>query len=230
MKVTSTGLLTSITQVVLTILVGAFMLINAAVITFYVIDGYDNYQKKQSLRIVDVGYLHEFQSLEFTTDPNGVQAKCTSLELNSGQYFVVRGSQFCQKHVFQHNWKKYAPTTNGVSVTEKMGWSAAFFIVFTAGAFLVGTIPSNVMGLLIPGLAPYTKIIALLFTLPVLLFWAIFVSSAWTYHPSYWTTPDGYSVNVTKVYITNDRKVYTAPESLFDWTSTKTMQERKIFE
>lgn len=229
MKVTSTWLMTSAAQVLITFVVGAFMFINAAVITFYVFEGYQNYQKKQSMHVVETGRLHDFHSLEFTRDPNGTQRHCTALDTSSGRMLIRDGSGFCRQ-MMNNDWKRLAPSTNGVSTSEKLFWSAGFLLVFMAGAYLVGSIPANLVGLVLPGLAPFIKIIALLFTLPVLLFWAILVSSAWTYHPTYWTTPDGYTVDTQKVYITSDRRAFKAPETLWDWTSTQTMEEVRVFE
>lgn len=241
MKITSTWLLTSAAQVLVTIAVGAFMLINAAVISSYVFDGYKNYSKMESANVIMTGRVHHFNSMEFVSNPNGVMRNCTAVTASNGRMVVreagdweghIPPGEFCGQLMSAKNltnWKDMAPTSNGTGILAKLFWSAGFFVVFIGGAFLVGTIPANVVGTLIPGLAPYVKVIALLLTLPVLLFWAVFVKSAWSYHPTYWKSPDGYVVTTEKVFITGDRKLYTAPETLFDWTSSNTMQERKVF-
>lgn len=241
MKITSTWLLTSAVQVIITIALGAFMIVNAAVISFYVIEGYGNYQKKESVDVILTGRVHKFSSLEFTTSPAGTMRTCVGVTASNGR-IVVRelgdwegnfpAGDFCGQLFSASNltnWKDMAPTSNGSSVLEKVLWSIAFFIVFMSGAYLVASIPANLVAIGIPGLAPYAKLMALVFSLPVLLFWAVFVTSAWQYHPSYWKSPDGYVVETEKVFITRDKRVFTAPETLFDWTSSNTMQELKVF-
>lgn len=240
MKITSTWLLTSAAQVVITIAVGAFMLVNAAVIGFYVVEGYGNYQKKESADIILTGRVHKFSSLEFTTNPAGTMRTCVGVTASNGQMLVhelsdwegnLPAGDFCGQLFSASNltnWKEMAPTSNGTSVLEKVLWSIAFFVVFMAGAYLVASIPANLVAIALPGIASITKVIALTFTLPVLLFWAVFVTSAWQYHPSYWKSHDGYVVETEKVFIMRDKRVFTAPETLFGWTSSKTMQERKV--
>lgn len=241
MKITSTWLLTSAAQVVITIAVGAFMLVNAAVIAFYVIEGYGNYQKKESADVILTGRVHTFSSLEFTTNPDGTMRTCVGVTANNGQMMVrelgdwegnLPAGDFCRQLFSANNltnWKGMAPTSNGTNVLEKVLWSIAFFVVFMSGAYLVASIPANLVTISLPGLASIAKVMALAFTLPVLLFWAVFVTSAWQYHPSYWKSPDGYVVETEKVFITRDKRVFTAPETLFGWTSSNTMQERKVF-
>lgn len=241
MKVTSTWLLTSAAQVLITIAVGAFMIINAAVISFYVIDGYSNYRKMKALDIVAVGRVHTFDSLEFTTNPNGTQRHCVAgtangrlvVRENANWDGTLANGDFCRK-LFStdnvSNWTSLAPTSNGLSTTEKVLWSLGFLIVFVTGAYLVATIPATMVGILAPGLAQLTKVVAMLLTLPVWLFWGVFVASAWSYHPSYWKSPDGYTVDTQKVFITSDRRMYKAPDTVFGWTSSHTMQEVKVFE
>lgn len=241
MKITSTWLLTSAAQVVITIAVGAFMLVNAAVIGFYVIEGYQNYQKKESADVILTGRVHRFSSMEFTTNPVGTMRTCIGVTASNGRMLVrelgdwqgiIPKGDFCGQLFSADNltnWKEMAPITNGTSVLEKVFWSIAFFVVFMAGAYLIAAIPANMVAIAIPGIASITKIITLTLTLPVLLFWAVFVTSAWQYHPSYWKSPDGYVVETEKVFITRDKRVFTAPETLFGWTSSKTMQELKVF-
>lgn len=241
MKITSTWLLTSAAQVVITIAVGAFMLVNAAVIGFYVIEGYGNYQKKESADVILTGRVHKFSSLEFTTNPAGTMRTCVGVTASNGRMVVrelgdwegnLPAGDFCGQLFSASNltnWKHMAPTSNGTGVLEKVLWSIGFFVVFMAGAYLVASIPANLVAIALPGLAPIAKLMALAFTLPVLLFWAVFVTSAWQYHPSYWKSPDGYVVETEKVFITRDKRVFTAPETLFGWTSSNTMQERKVF-
>lgn len=201
MKITSTWLLTSAAQVIITIAFGAFMIINAAVIGFYVFDGYSNYQKKQAADVILTGRVHKFSSLEFTTKSSGTMRTCVAVTASNGRTVIRELSNwdgtfpegdFCWQLFSANNlanWKTMAPTSNGSRFIENLLWSIAFFIVFMGGAYLVASIPANLIGIGIPGLAPYAKLMAWVFSLPVLLFWAVFVSNAWQYHPSYWKSP-----------------------------------------
>lgn len=240
MKITATSLLTSAAQVIITIMLGAFMIINAAVIFFYVFDGYKNYQKKESVDVVMTGRIHHFDSLEFSTNPNGVQRHCVAVTANGRM--VVRedadwngslpSGNFCEKLFNSHNinhWEEMAPTSNNTSIVEKLFWSFAFLLVFMTGAYFITTIPSNLVGILVPGLASLTKVMAMLLTLPVLVFWGVFVSSAWAYHPAYWKSPDGYTVKTEKVFITRDNRMFKAPETVFAWSNNDTMTELHPF-
>lgn len=238
MRITSTWLLTSAAQVLITIALGAFMLINAAVIGFYVLDAYDNYAKKESLNIVSTGRIHTFNSLEFTTNKLGVQRNCIAIAEDNGRASVredgdwegnIALGNFCHQLFSADNltnWQDMAPKTNGVGRIEKAMWSIGFLFVFMAGTILVTKIPANAIAMVVPGLYPYVRLFSLLLTLPVLVFWAVFVSSAWSYHPSYWKSRDGYTVETEKVFIAADRKIYKAPETLFGWTDSHTMEER----
>lgn len=242
MRITSTWLLTSAAQVILTIAIGAFMIINAAVIGFYAKDGYDNYSKKQAMHVVAEGRIHTFHSLEFTTTPLGTQRHCVALVPDHGNATVreygdwqgnIPPGDFCQQLFNAGNlslWNDFAPTSNGMSSVEKLLWSFGFLIVFISGAILITNIPANAIALMVPVLAPFVRLISVVLTLPVFLFWGVFVSSAWSYNPSYWKSRDGYIVNTEKVFIAADHKLYKAPETLFGWTDNHTMEERKVLD
>lgn len=232
---TPTYVLTSVIHVLIIYIIGAFMLINAAFIGFHVYDGYSNYQKKEALGNVVTGRVHKFTSMEFKTSSSGTLRACTAIDINGN--ITVRetkqsstpSSNFCNELFSDNlvrNWKYLAPVSNGTSFAEKVMWSGLFFIVFMAAAYLFAVIPAAIVGVAVPELAGLLRLITLAFTTPVVIFWAMFAYSGWTYNPTHWTSPDGYTIQTEKVFITKDKKVYTAPESLFDWTSSNTMQKR----
>lgn len=241
MKITPTFLLSSAAQVIITIGLGSFMIVTMAIMGFYAYDAYSNYQKKESIGVIETGRIHSFESMEFTTNPKGVMRNCIALTTNKGKMVVkelgdwegnIPNGDFC-KNLFNHNnltnWKSMAPTSNGSGFFENTFWSILFFVVFMTGGYLVASIPANIVGLCAPFLASYVKLIALVLTFPVVLFLTLFISSAWQYNPSYWKSHDGYTVKTEKVFISNDNRVFSAPETLFDWSSTNKMYEKQGF-
>lgn len=236
MKVTSTRLLSSVFSIAIIFLIGAFMFITMAVMGEYVLTAYENYNKKQSADILFEARIHRFDSMEFITNPHGEIRFCTAITTGKGRPVVrernhegkpVPVGEFCSKmmsHENLNNWKQHTRST-GPNVVETLLWAAGFLVVFMVAGFLVTSIPANLLGILFPVLLPYTKIMALVMALPVLLFWAILTEAALTPVPTSWHDANGYLVNTKKVYVSRDLKLYTAPEQLFDWTNSDTMSK-----
>lgn len=235
MKITPTSLLTTGYQAILMVATGLFMLLNVAVIGFYTLDGISNYRKMQDANITHTVQLHKFLSDEFETNPMGVQRHCVAIteggrasirELPNSSKTIPAGD-FCKQMMSNAvNWKKHVPP-HDTPVIENLFWSVIFLIVFMTAAYLVTSIPASFVGLLIPGLIPYTRVIALALTLPVLLFWGVFVKAAWTYEPSYWLY-HGHVVETHKVFMNDKGEMYIAPNSLFGWSNSDTMMNLTI--
>lgn len=236
MKVTSTGLLSSVFSIAIMFLIGSFMFITMAVMGEYVLTAYENYSKKQSADIMFEARIHRFDSKEFITNPNGETRFCTAITTGKGRPVVrernhqgkpVPVGEFCStmmSHENLNNWKRHSRHT-GPNIVETIFWAAGFFVVFMAAGFLVTSIPANLLGIMFPALLPYTKIMAWTMALPVLLFWAMMTEAALTPVPSHWHDSNGYLVNTQRVYVSRDLKLYTAPEQLFDWTKSDTMSK-----
>lgn len=237
MRISPTNLLTSGFQIVITIALGAFMIINAAVIGFKVMDGYDNYQAVQRLDVVATGRLHVFNSRDFTYSPQGVQRKCEALQNYSTNEIVVRDttvavadvvvapkSNFCNDLFVKNiaHWQKYAPAEDGMGFASRLFWSIVLGLVIMSGAYLVASIPATLLSLAIPGLMTWARVITVIFTIPVIAFSFFFLVSVWTTKGTYWNPPGYASVDTTEVFITKDGSLYKAPETFYDWTDSTT--------
>lgn len=237
-KITPTALLSSAANMVFIYLIGAFMIITMAVVGEYVITAYQNYNKMQDADVLFEARIHRFGSMEFETNPHGEIRYCTAITTGKNRPVVrernhegksVPVGQFCANqmtHERLNNWKKNAITANH-SKFETMLWAVGFFFVFMAATYLVVSIPANLLGLVFTPLLPFTKIIALVMTLPVVVFWAFMTEAAFTPVPSAWHDANGYVVETQKVFVTRDHRMYKAPEQLFDWTESGTMSEVK---
>lgn len=216
---------------------GVYMCITMAVLAEYGLTAYENLQKKQEADIILEARLHEFSSTEFVTSPTkGTVRTCRAIttgkvrpvirELDGrGNYVDV--SSFCStmmSHENLNNWKDKSRFV-GPSIIEMLLWSIGFFIVFMVAAFLVMSIPANLIALLFPSLIPVARIIALGMTLPVLIFWAVMTEAALTPVPTHWHDANGYLVTSNRVFVSRDYKMYTAPEQLFDWANSGTISE-----
>lgn len=229
MKITPTSLLTTGTRMLITYLLGAFMFINLAVIATYSVDAYDNLQQYKALDVPFEARLFKFHGTEFVSDPAGVNTHCYALMIGEFVHISNARNKFCRQ-VFTvenlTNWKKMAPVNKSSRFVEATFWGIMFFLVFLGGFFLIATIPANIMGSLFTGFARYTNIAALVFSLAIILpFWTLFTIAAVTPAQSYWMTPDGYTVSTSKVFVGPDAQLYKAPDSLFGWTSTQTMEK-----
>lgn len=231
MKITPTSLLSSTVSAVMTIALGWFMIISASFIIFCVLDGYKNYQKYKQIDVAYTGYYHSFHFLETESHPLGTTRWCVAL--TTDKYYVAREilkktpGDFCERLMSRNNlgaWRAMVPA-NKSSTIELLFWSAVFFIVFMTSAYIWATIPSNLFAMLVPKYAPLVKLFAIILTLPVFVFWCVFVWEAWNPEPTHWVSPNGYSVKVTKVFVTKDNRMFIAPTSLYDWSSNDTMQE-----
>lgn len=240
MKVTSTWLLTSAAQVIITIFLGSFMIVTAIVVGSHFTTAYKNYQKYQALDVAYEGRIHRFLDPEFTNNPNGVIRNCVAITANGRIAFHEFGTwdgkpppagNFCKDVFTKQNldtWEYRAPTKGSSSFMEKVGWSILFLVVFMGAALLITSIPANLIGVAIPALAPYARIMTFVFALPMLLFWAMFVREGFSFKPTYWKYQDRYQIKTEKVYITKDYRMFAAPERLFDWADQTMLEERTI--
>jgi hypothetical protein len=235
MKITPTNLLSTGAHVLIYWFVGVFMLVNAAVIGIYVSEGFHNYGKYQDANITHTVQYHKFLSHEFTTNPRGVLRYCTALtdgpkvairELPNAQGVIPAGD-FCKQMMgTAPNWKSKIPTKKMTlgNYAENLFGAVMFFLIFMSGAYLVATIPANALGLMFSFLLPYTRVLAMVFTIPVLFFWILFVKDAWNPNPTYWHYEERV-VETHKVFMNDKGQMFIAPYTLFGWTDPDTMTE-----
>lgn len=228
MKITSTNLLTTAARMLITYLLGAFMFINFAVIASYSYEAYENMQQYKALGPTSEARLLKFHGTEFVSDPAGVNTHCYAVMGDNLVSISNANNKFCRQMFSIENlttWSKMAPNTS-VSVVESAFWGIMFFTVFAVGFFLIASIPMNLMGGLFTGLARYSNIAAIVLTLAVVIpFWTVFFAAAVSKPSGHWMTNDGYAVTTTKVFVANDGQLYKAPDRMFGWTSTQTMEK-----
>src|SRR5690606_544429 len=104
-------------------------------------------------------------------------------------------------------------------------WSILFLVVFGAAGFLWARLASAIVALIVSPLAKFVHYLTCFLLIPVLAFWFLMIQESWNQPPSIWTTPDGYTIDVRKVFITRDNHMYAAPHSLFSWSDNDTMMD-----
>lgn len=226
MKITPTSLLTTGVRMLITYLLGAFMFINLGVVGSYSYEAYENYQQYKAIGSPAKFRIHKFSGTQFTTDPQGTYSRCVVATTDSKYVAYLNHSDtFCAK-VYSELGKWDAANHSSPSVIEGAFWGIMFFAVFVVGFFLLVSIPTNLVGGMFTGLARYSNLVAILLTLAVVVpFWTMFFSAGMSKPAGYWMTSDGYAVKTMQVFSDDKGQWYKAPDNLFGWTSSQTMEK-----
>lgn len=225
--ISPTKLLTSGVNVAVAWVLG-LMTLSVLFVTFnYVVDGRRNYNEIQNLDIVAEGRLHKFDGITSKNGSNIVHHSCVAVEVNNDVMMRDMSAPSGSSAYCETLFRSYLPqwqilaSPNPTSIIERSFWTVLISVVLLAGFYLALRIPAILICCVIRPLTPYYNTITFLFMLPVLYLLALFVSSAWQYHPKLWVTPDGRGVSTEAVYVTKSGDLYNRPESLFDWTDAK---------
>lgn len=218
-KITPTSVLTSGFHVLLTIALGAFLLLTAAVVIFKVADGMDSHARVEALGPVKTGRVHIYEYQDYSRYTTGEGRQCVFVNIDGE---APRSSGNCTKVVERvDQWRSYAPEGKMGNV-ERFLWSLLLFVVFGTAAYLIAGIPAHMVALALPPLMGWVRLITIVMTLPILILMIIFFSSVWTFVPTYWMTSDGWPVDTQEVFIDRDNNMYTKPSTLYHWTKPDT--------
>ncbi len=218
-KITPTSVLTSGFHVLMTIALGAFMLLAAAVVIFKVADGMDSRARVEALGPVKTGRVHIHEYQDYSRYTTGEGRQCVFVNIDGE---APRSSGNCTKVVERvDHWRDYAPDSSMGNV-ERFLWSVLVFVVFGAAAYLIASIPAHMVALMLPPLMVWVRFITIVMSLPVLVFMAVFFSSVWTHVPMYWMASDGRPVDTQEVFIDRDNNMYTKPSTRYHWTKPDT--------
>lgn len=236
--ITPTTFFSMSTHIIISFLIGMFMLVNLFLVIEHVRDASSNYREYLSKDVVLTGRVHKFLGADFTTNKSGTVRNCFAAEANG--HIVVRAgnnsqnepdtSGFCQR-LFEKNivsnWEDYVPERKS-SFIGTFFWTIVLLSIVGTAAYMIGQFPALLIVLAVPKMADWIRPLTIVFMIPFMIFWLAFISSGWQHHPSGWISPDGYVIKTTKAFFTSDGKAYTAPETLYDWSNSHTMHEISV--
>ncbi|QDJ96279.1 hypothetical protein Xoosp13_92 [Xanthomonas phage Xoo-sp13] len=226
-NISPTTLITSGVGVAVSWVIGLMTVSVLFVVFSYLNDARNNYNAVKQLDIVSVGRIHTFSGITSKNGSNIVHHDCVAVEVNNDVMMRDKSapsgsSAYCNNLFIEYlpNWKLLA-SPDSMKIIERSFWSVAICVVVIAGFYLALRIPAILICCVVKPLMPYYNLVTFVFLLPVFYVLALFLSSAWEYHPKLWVTPDGRGVSTEAIYVTKDGSLYNRPESSFEWTQAK---------
>ena len=209
-NISPTDLTTTAVNLAMGYFVGILILVSSAFMLQTYANAWDNYQTYQSLDIVETGQYH-IASLPYKD--------CVALETLDA---VTSTDDADCDRIFQNveSWKDYRYP--GPGIAESLFWTVIFGGLTAFVLFQILSVPWWVVAYYSKS-AAVAYVAVLIVLIPLLLSFFLFVSAGWQNSNNAWK--DTVSVRTAKVYITRDDTWYKAPNTLWEWGDSGTMQE-----
>lgn len=206
--ITPTDVTTTVVNLAIGYFIGFVILVSTAVMLERYTTAWDNLKQYHSLDIVETGQYHVVSLPD---------RECVALET----YDAVTLTAGCER-IFANveNWKDYR--YDGPGIAESLMWTVLFGAVTIFVLYQILSIPFWIVAYYSKS-ASVAYIVALVLAFPLWLSFLLLVSAGWQNSNNAWN--DVTSVRTAKVYITRDDTWYKAPNTLWEWGDSGTMQE-----
>lgn len=232
-NITPTNLISSAATILIGWIVGLILLAAIAMGYFKVVDGFDNYQRYQTMGIVEEARVHIFDGRY-----NGDPITCAAVERDSGISWAdttvlfddavqsrdkAAAYAFCNKLMYNStHWKDFVVDGKN-SIGENIFWTTMFVLLYVFVVYMLAIMVGSIVAMMTKSPRAIIAVILFCLVLPVSFMLGIFLSSAWTDSPNHWVA-DGYSVETHLVFIDESGLLYKAPDTLYDWSDSGTLR------